>query len=117
MLRIKELRIESGLTQKEFAKKIGSTSKNIWAYENNVAVPPLDVLSRMSDFFGCSIDFLTGRTDDFGNVTVKGNGPVLSPEEKKLIETYRALNVKNKMHVESYATIRLEEQDDGPSFA
>ena len=49
--------------------------------------------------------------------SVNKEWPDLSPEEKKLIETYRALNVKNKMHVESYATIRLEEQDDGPSFA
>ncbi|MBQ7923817.1 MAG: helix-turn-helix transcriptional regulator [Clostridia bacterium] len=109
MLRVKELRLENGLTQKEFAEKINSTSKNIWAYENFVAVPPLDVLSRMADFFGCSLDFLTGRSDDFGTI----NTPALSPDEKKLLDDYRALNTKNRMHVSAYAAIRREEQEDG----
>lgn len=31
MLRIRELRLENNLTQKELAEKISSTSKNIWA--------------------------------------------------------------------------------------
>lgn len=92
MLRIKELRIENGLTQKEFAEKIESTSKSVWAYENNVAVPPLDVLNRMADFFQCSIDYLTGRSDDFGNVTVyeqTGDLARLSSDEQKIIDVVR----------------------------
>lgn len=119
MLRIKELRIENGLTQKEFAEKIESTSKSVWTYENNVAVPPLDVLNRMADFFQCSIDYLTGRSDDFGNVTVKNDNsaPSLSPDEARLLETFRKLNVKNRIHVSTYAEIRLEEQDEDGSSA
>lgn len=92
MLRIKELRIENGLTQKEFAEKIESTSKSVWTYENNVAVPPLDVLNRMADFFQCSIDYLTGRSDDFGNVTVyeqTGDLARLSSDEQKIIDVVR----------------------------
>lgn len=30
---LRNLRLENGLTQKELAEEIGSTSKNIWAYE------------------------------------------------------------------------------------
>ena len=41
MLRIRELRLENNLTQKELAEKISSTSKNIWAYENQISIPPL----------------------------------------------------------------------------
>lgn len=37
MLRIRELRLENNLTQKELAEKISSTSKNIWAYENQIS--------------------------------------------------------------------------------
>lgn len=97
MLRIKELRIENGLTQKEFAEKIESTSKSVWAYENNVAVPPLDVLNRMADFFQCSIDYLTGRSDDFGNVTVyeqTGDLARLSSDEQKIIDVVRKKSPK-----------------------
>lgn len=39
MLRIRELRLENNLTQKELAEKISSTSKNIWAYENQISIP------------------------------------------------------------------------------
>jgi len=61
MLRIRELRLENNLTQKELAEKISSTSKNIWAYENQISIPPLDVLIKLADFFNCSIDYLGGR--------------------------------------------------------
>lgn len=43
MLRIRELRLENNLTQKELAEKISSTSKNIWAYENQISIPPLGI--------------------------------------------------------------------------
>ena len=36
-LRLKELRINNSLSQKELAEKICTTNKNIWAYENGVA--------------------------------------------------------------------------------
>ena len=48
MLRIRELRLENNLTQKELAEKISSTSKNIWAYENQISIPPLDVLIKLA---------------------------------------------------------------------
>lgn len=115
MLRIKELRIEYGLTQKELAEKIDTTSKSIWAYENNGAVPPLDVLSKLADFFNCSIDYLAGRSDDFGNITIKKEkSPTddLTAEEKTLLENFRQLNLVNRIHVSAYAKVRLEEQGE-----
>lgn len=57
MLRIRELRLENNLTQKELAEKISSTSKNIWAYENQISIPPLDVLIKLAD--GRGIHYLS----------------------------------------------------------
>ena len=113
MLRIKELRLENSLTQKELAEKISAPSKSVWAYENNVAVPPLDVLIKLANAFGCSIDYLAGRSDDFGNVTVRTAGAQLTKDEERLLSVYRKLTEKNKMHVSAYAQVRLEEQDGG----
>ena len=112
MKRLKELRNEKGLTQKELAEKINSTDKSIWAYENNVAVPPLDTLLKLADVFECSIDYLVSRTDDFGNVSIQSSTPVLSADEQRLIDTFRKLNPKNRTHVSAYAQIRLEEQNE-----
>ena len=93
MLRIRELRLENNLTQKELAEKISSTSKNIWAYENQISIPPLDVLIKLADFFNCSIDYLANHSDDFGNVVIHTTAPApqLSDEEKELLENYRKL--------------------------
>lgn len=110
MKRLKELRNEKGLTQKELAEKINSTDKSIWAYENNVAIPPLDVLLKLADVFECSIDYLVSRADDFGNISIQNVAPTLSADEQRLIDTYRKLNAKNRIHVSAYADVRLEEQ-------
>lgn len=98
MLRIKELRAEKDLTQRELAEKINSTSKNIWAYENNVAIPPLDVLTRLADFFDCSIDYVSGRSDDVGNATVYRQTEdlnSLTAQEQKIIDVIRKTTPTN----------------------
>lgn len=112
MIRIKELRLEKGLTQKEIAKNIDSTVKNVWAYENNLAIPPIDVLSRYADFFSCSIDYLVGREDDFGviksektelprhtgktNHTVNSELFAKNADEEKTLSVFRQLSARNK---------------------
>ena len=113
MLRIRELRLERDLTQKELAEKISSTSKNIWAYENSIAIPPLDVLIKLADFFQCSIDYLTCREDELGNITIHTEKPAPLPQdEQNLLDVYRKLDTVNKMHVSAYAEVRLEEQEN-----
>lgn len=90
--KIKDLRLEIGLTQKDLAQKIGSTSKNIWAYENNIATPPADVLIKLADFFNCSVDYLLGRADDLGNISISPSPALeLTTEERELVETFRRM--------------------------
>lgn len=100
--RIKELRLEKGLTQKEIAKNIESTVKNVWAYENNLSTPPIDVLSRYADFFNCSIDYLCGREDDFGIIKKAAEVPALSREETELLTYFKKLNNLQQQKVIGY---------------
>ncbi len=91
-MRIKDLRIENGLTQKELAKILQSSDKNIWAYENGVASPPIDILIAYANYFGVSTDYLLGRTDELGAViTPFPSTDNYTDEEKKLIADYREL--------------------------
>ena len=91
-MRIKDLRIENGLTQKELAKILQSSDKNIWAYENGVASPPIDILIAYANYFGVSTDYLLGRTDELGAViTPFPSTDDYTEEEKKLIADYREL--------------------------
>lgn len=61
--RIKEERINKGLSQKELAEKIGKSVGNISGYETSDRMPPADILCMMANIFECTTDYLLGRTD------------------------------------------------------
>lgn len=89
---LRALRIENGLTQKELAKILNSTDKNIWNYEKGLATPPVEILIAYANYFEVTVDFLIGRTDDFGVSTVAPMGDELSSEERELLSLFRELS-------------------------
>ena len=111
-MRIRELREEKNLSQDDVAKAIGTNQRNIGRWEKNENEPTSGFLLKLANFFECSVDYLLGRSDDFGVISING-GESLAPDERKLLDTFRKLNLKNKMHVSAYATVRLEEQEKG----
>lgn len=91
MLKLRELRLNNEKTQAELALFLG-TSRQVYAnYENGINEPSLDTLARLADFFECSVDYLLGREDDFGNVTVQGTAPHVNAEEMELVRIFRKL--------------------------
>ena len=61
--RIKELRIENSLTQKELADFLNLTPKMISFYELGQRTPPSDIIIKLSEKFGVSTDYLLGKTN------------------------------------------------------
>lgn len=61
--KIKELRLEKGLTQKQLAEKIGTTDDCIYSWENERSEPSCDFICVLCDFFEVSADYLLGRSD------------------------------------------------------
>ncbi|MBQ3572339.1 MAG: helix-turn-helix transcriptional regulator [Clostridia bacterium] len=61
--RLKELRLECGLTQKELASKLNLNSVTYLHYEKSQREPPLTVLIEMAKFFEVSTDYLLGLTN------------------------------------------------------
>lgn len=61
--RLKELRKNADMTQKEFSEKIGCTMASLSAYENGSKVPPTQTLINIASEFNCSIDWLLGLRD------------------------------------------------------
>lgn len=61
--RLKELREERGLTQKQLAEILHLHSVTYLHYEKSQREPPLLVLAQMALFFGVSTDYLLGLTD------------------------------------------------------
>ena len=62
--RIKEIRLQQNLTQKEFATLIGVTERGIQRYEAGERKPTLDVLISILDNVDISAEYLLGRTDN-----------------------------------------------------
>ena len=90
--KIRELRIERELLQRELAQQIHIASNTLSQFESGKAKPSYEVLISLADFFEVSIDYLLGRSDDFGNVTVIQNTDkvdTLSADEQRLIDTIR----------------------------
>ncbi len=61
---IKNLREEKRLTQLELAEKIAIKRTSVIAYESGNQAPTIETLVKFADFFGVSLDYLTGRTAD-----------------------------------------------------
>ena len=58
--RLKEIRNDNHMTQKEFAQKIGVTPAALSAYENNQKNPSVAVLQRIGENFDVSLTWLCG---------------------------------------------------------
>lgn len=77
--RLKELRIQKGLSQQELADRTYQTKQAISQYERSVRKPDMEVLAALCDIFNVSMDYLTGKAD----VTVR----FLNTDDLKALDT------------------------------
>ena len=61
--RVRELRKEKGLKQRELADICGLTLRGYQQYEYAVGFPDVPKLVILADYFDVSLDYLMGRTD------------------------------------------------------
>lgn len=64
MIRLKELRQERGLNQQELALKINTTQRNISNWENGNSEPDIQMILKMSRFFGVTVDYFIGCCEE-----------------------------------------------------
>ena len=61
---IRNMRIDKGLTQKEVAKVVNVKQNTYSQYEIGVLNYPLDVVIKLAVYYGTSVDYLVGLTDN-----------------------------------------------------
>lgn len=61
--RLKLLRKEKKVPQKELADLLGISIRGYQFYESEVNEPNVKVLTALADFYGVTIDYLVGRTN------------------------------------------------------
>lgn len=68
--KLKQLRMEKGLTQSQLAKRLGVSPSAVGMYEQGRREPDGDLLARMASVLECSTDELLGveHPNDVGDV-------------------------------------------------
>ncbi len=90
--RIKELRVEKKINQKEIAALLNVTQQTYSDYETGQTNPSYEVLNLIADFFQCSTDYLLGREDDLGVIRIYPQTDkldALNADEQKIIDFIR----------------------------
>jgi len=59
--RLKELRAEKELSQAKLANILGMPQQTYATWETGKAQPDIDMLQRLADFHGTSVDYLIGK--------------------------------------------------------
>ena len=108
--RIGEMRKKRGLTQRQLADKLKVSHGRISLYETGDRSPDPEMLKKLADFFGCSVDYLLGRTDD----------PNLSEDEtdiKKILAQEKAhwdgreLTVEEKKYLSKLIQVAIQRNE------
>ena len=85
--RLKELRKNRGLTQLDFAREFKISNGAVGNWESGKRIPDSDTLSKIADFFGVSVDYLLGRSNETSiDEQLSGVEFALYGEEKDLTE-------------------------------
>ena len=101
--RLRELRRERGMQQRELGELYNLSSSAIGSYERNLREPTLELLLQLSEYFSVSVDYLLCRTEErltakeykekdsyelaefMSGHTITVGGVVVSPADKRRI--------------------------------
>lgn len=93
--KLKELRAKQGLTQATFAKIFNISSGTIAMWETGKRTPDIEMLNRIAEYFGVTLDYLVGNEIKQNNfesenyieqdelVILNRNAKKLTPEKRK----------------------------------
>lgn len=100
MNRIKALRLENNMSQRDLAARVGCSQKSVDFWEKGLSEPTAGFVCRLADCFSCSSDYLLGREDDFGIVRIERD---LNEAELQLLRAFSALPEPSRATLLEYA--------------
>lgn len=66
--RLKELIERKDVSLREVARSIGVSNSLLSKYQNGIHTPKLEILKNMADYFGVSVEYLSGASDIEGEL-------------------------------------------------
>lgn len=89
--RLKTSRKSKGIPQTKIADKIGITRQSMGNYETGRQYPTVEILIKIADYLGCSIDYLLGRVDTLTGMSKDDEEIIRNAERYRCNERTRAL--------------------------
>lgn len=96
--RIKELRNEIKLSQKELAENIGVSRGNVGDWESEKSKPGADALFSISQFFNVTADWLLSGKESGARISEQT--PNISPSDIELLAKIHQLTDPEKLKIE-----------------
>lgn len=63
-MRLKDLREDNDVKQKQLAEYLNIKQNTYSQYENGKREIPIEMLWKLADFYNTSVDYIIGRTDN-----------------------------------------------------
>lgn len=111
--KIKELRIEKGMSQKKLARILHVSNGTLSSYENNRYEPPLHLLCKIADLFEVPTDYLLGRTRFHHGLHILNDKINDNYTVGHLMNKIISLDVQNQEEVLNYTEYRLYRINQG----
>lgn len=106
MIKLKQLRMQKGLNQKELSKKLNIAYKNYNTYELGRATPDVETLIKIANFYHVSLDYLCGN--EFHRLELG----FLSENKEAIVKAVKDLTDLQSEKVLSYICGMLNKNDD-----
>ncbi len=106
--KIKSLRSDVGLTQKQLAVLTNIPRTSISTWELDKSIPSTEALFALADALQCTVDYLIGRETDDGTVRIKYTGYIPTDEEVEFLKRYKKLTPTQKQTVQSVISTFLQ---------
>ena len=104
--RIRDLREDEQLSQKQIAEKVFDSQQHYQLYESGKREPPFSFIIQLSKIYGVSIDYLAGLTNNKGGLHHN------STEENDILSKYNYLSDKRKGRILQLLDMLTEEQQN-----
>ena len=105
--RLKDLKEDADLTQKQVSEIIGVSVNHYGKYERGETDIPFEKAIKLAEHYNVSLDYIAGRT----NYKQGANNPELTEDELLLIKKYRQLSERSKGKHDVLIQQLLEQQE------
>ena len=104
--RLKDLKEDADLTQKQVAELIGVSMNHYGKYERGETDIPLEKAIILAKFYDVSLDYLAGLSNQKKSMSIK--------DQVALVTMYRSLDAHNQKRISENIVRLLEQQKKKP---